>query len=406
MHIRDLTGGAVGEETVYAATIGWEDHDFPDRQLIFAFRAGGAVAPEPPADAFLAACFPLAAVFGERRVRIDGAPCPMLIDGLMTAHAVWAAWGGLPGAAPAIETWPRRHGIVDGERRGVVFLSGGVDGLHALWRNRRLYRRGDPAYIRDALLIHGFDIGKRAREPENEHFRLALRALEPVAAETGVQLIACRTNLRHLPEVPGFWTARHNGAALAAVGHAATSGPTMLFIGGTYPVATPVPMGSHPALDPLYSSQRVAVIHDGARFSRLDKVRDLARWPTAVAALRVCPANPAGRANCGRCEKCLTTRLELLVAGVEKTEALGPSLTPLELWRAVPPSASHRALRFQDLLPPLRARGLTALCDLLEERLAHYRARTAAETVWPGARFANDLADVLVEPAISIQDLG
>ncbi|HEX2711595.1 MAG TPA: hypothetical protein VHM88_05140, partial [Candidatus Acidoferrales bacterium] len=52
------------------------------------------------------------------------------------------------------------------ERRGVAFLSGGVDGLHMLMCNHRLYRREDPAYIRDALFIHGFDIGKRARDAE------------------------------------------------------------------------------------------------------------------------------------------------------------------------------------------------------------------------------------------------
>ena len=120
--------------------------------------------------------------------------------------------------------------------------------------------------------------------------------------------------MRHLPSKPGFWANRHNGAALAAVGHAATLGPAFLFIGGTYHVSNPVPVGSHPAVDGLFSSQRVTVIHDGSRFSRLEKVRELSRWPTALAALRVCPDNIGDRANCGQCEKCLRTRLELLAS--------------------------------------------------------------------------------------------
>ena len=241
--------------------------------------------------------------------------------------------------------------------------------------NRRLYRRDDPAYIHDALFVHGFDIGKRARDPENERYRMALRRLEPVAIEAGVRIISCHTNLRHLPSRPDFWEYRQSGAALAALGHVATIGPAFLFIGGTYPVADPVPMGSHPAVDGLFSSQRLTVIHDGARFSRLDKVRDLATWPTAIGALRVCPAGLGGQANCGRCEKCLCTRLELLAAGVEETAAFGPSLTAPELWEeTVPADVGECAIFYEDLLPALRGRGLDALCRILEERITAYRS--------------------------------
>ena len=254
-----------------------------------------------------------------------------------------------------------------------------------LMRNRQLYRPSDPAYIREAMFIHGFDIGKRSRKPENEHFRRALALLEPVAAEAGVRIIRCRTNLRHLPSKPGFWANRHNGAALAAVGHAAIHGPAFLFIGGTYHVANPVPVGSHPAVDGLFSTQRVTVIHDGSRFTRLDKVRDLARWPTALAALRVCPANVGDQPNCGQCEKCLRTRLELLAAGVEETTAFGPSLTPIELWNlAVPQPIGDRAIRYEDLLPTLRARGLSALCRVLEEKIVAYQGRVTEGVRWSG----------------------
>jgi hypothetical protein len=117
-------------------------------------------------------------------------------------------------------------------------------------------------------------------------------------------------------------------------------------------------------------------MHDGGRFSRLEKVRDLASWPTAIAALRVCPTRLEDGANCGRCEKCLRTRLELLAAGIDETSAFGPSLTPIGLWdEAVPAPTGHRAIMYEDLLPPLRARGLGAICRLLEEKIAAYRER-------------------------------
>ena len=380
MIIRNLAT-AVADTRINSAIIEWEDKAYPTQVLNFetadsAFRDARQLE-EPCADAFLAACFPLAALHGEARVRIEGRPCPMLVEGLRTAHAWWASWGGMPPHPPTIETLARgRRSEMTAPRRAVSCLSGVVDGLHMLMHNRRLYRQGDPAYIREALFIHGFDIGKRAHDPENERFDMALRRLEPVAAETGVRLVPCRTNLRHLPSKPDFWTYRHNGAALAAVGHSATLGPAFLFIAASHHVANPVPMGSHPAVDCLFSSHRVAVIHDGGRFSRLEKVRDLASWPTALAVLRVCPARLEDGANCGRCEKCLRTRLELLAAGVDQTSAFGPSLTPIELWdEAVPTPTGHRAIMYQDLLPPLQARGYSAICRMLEEKIVAYRER-------------------------------
>jgi hypothetical protein len=392
MIIRNLAIATRGDTRVTFATIVWEEQPFPEQVLAFEVLCRDANSDddatrqreEPCADAFLAACFPLAAVHGEARVRIEGHPCPMLVEGLRTAHAWWTSWGGISPRPPTIET-PDRGSAKSptGQRHAVSCLSGGVDGLHMLMQNRRIYHRSDPGYIREALFVHGFDIGKRASDPEYERFRMALRRLEPVAAEAGVRLIPCRTNLRHLPSKPDFWASRHNGAALAAVGHATILGLGFLFIGASHHVSRPVPMGSHPAVDGLFSSQRIAIIHDGGRFSRLEKVRDLVSWPTALEALRVCPARLEDGGNCGKCEKCLRTRLELLAVGVEQTSAFGPSLTPIELWEeAVPTPTSHRAIMYEDLLPALRARGLTALCRALEQRIVAYRERAGAEIGW------------------------
>ncbi|MBV9816174.1 MAG: hypothetical protein JO229_10550 [Alphaproteobacteria bacterium] len=375
MIIRDFGLIANSDARVISATVLWEDCGYPEQELTFETRGCelDRAASQVSADAFLTACFPLAAAHGEARIRIEARPCPMLVEGLYTAHAWWTSWGGMPFPMPAIETPGKGgRGTAASDPRGVAFLSGGVDSLHMLMRNHRLYREEDPAYIRDALFIHGFDIGKRARNAEEERFRIALRHLEPLAAEAGLRLISCRTNLRHLPSKPDFWYYRHNGAALAAVGHAAILGRAFLFIGASHDIANPVPIGSHPAVDGLFSSQRVTVIHDGARHARLEKVCELASWPTALAALRVCPANPGNDLNCGVCEKCLRTRLELLVAGVEETPALGPSLTPIELWDNLGP-VGDRAVTYEGLLAPLRARGLTALCELLERKIKAYR---------------------------------
>lgn len=386
MIIRDLGTVKSSEARAYSATVSWENHDHPAQELIFETSNIATEctqdADEPCADAFLAACYPLAAVHGEARVRIEGQPCPMLVEGLYTAHAWWTSWGGMPSAAPSIETSARsEHRTALGQRRGVAFLSGGVDGLHMLMQNHRRHRPDDPAYIRDVLFIHGFDIGKRARDPENARYEMIAQRLEPVLAECGLRLIKCGSNLRHLPSKPDFWEERHCGAALGAVGHAAVVGPAFLFVGASYPISGAVPWGSHPAVDSFLSSQRITLVHDGARFSRFEKVRDLASWPAALASLRVCAASAGLRANCGECEKFLRTRLELLAAGVAETEALGPSLISAEILNeAIRGPLGARLTFYKDLPGPLRARGYDDLSRVLEIKIAsEKRLGTAAD---------------------------
>src|SRR5215469_3529942 len=120
MLIRDLAVTSTGDVRISSATVVWEDRSFSDQVLTFEIQddisadgRGGDYAERsdgPSADAFLAACFPLAAVHGEARVRIEGQPCPMLVEGLRTVHAWWTSWGGMPTAAPEIETAPRGRG--------------------------------------------------------------------------------------------------------------------------------------------------------------------------------------------------------------------------------------------------------------------------------------------------------
>jgi hypothetical protein len=391
-----------------SASVTWEEHDFPREELSFEFSAATppgsreedrdsawlVAGDDIDADAFLAACFPLAAVHGEARVRAAGRACPMLIEGLRTAHCWWSLWGGMSRPEPKIETAGRARTGSGDRRHAIGFLSGGVDGLHTLMRNHQLYRRNDPAYISEVLFIHGFDIGKRRRDPQTAHYEAALRRLEPVAAEAGVRLIACRTNLRHLPTRPNFWEGRHMGAGLAAVAHAATFGPAYAFVGGSYSLHVPVPWGSHFAVDGLFSSQRVAVIHDGSRFTRLDKVRDLSAWPAALDVLRCCPAPTDAGGNCGRCEKCMRTRLELLAVGVEETNALGASCPPLALWDEIPASGVYERITFyEDVLPLLRERGYASLCHVIEQKIAEHERHARR----PSTSGANGSAEIALD---------
>src|SRR5262249_3176568 len=73
------------------------------------------------------------------------------------------------------------------------------------------------------------------------------------------------------------------------------------------------PAPSTPVSDPLLGCDTFPIVHDGAALGRLDKLRAIAGWETAISLLRVCIHDAARGGNCGRCHKCLLTAAELRV---------------------------------------------------------------------------------------------
>jgi copper chaperone CopZ len=80
-------------------------------------------------------------------------------------------------------------------------------------------------------------------------------------------------------------------------------------------VGKSVTRGSHPQLDPYWSSNAVEVSHHGANHSRGDKVTAKSGWPVTHKYLRVCYEDKVDGMNCGVCEKCVRTQLEFMAAG-------------------------------------------------------------------------------------------
>jgi len=79
------------------------------------------------------------------------------------------------------------------------------------------------------------------------------------------------------------------------------------------------PSGSHPLLDPLWSTESVGIVNDGAEATRIQKIQwQIARSDVALRHLRVCWENQDSDYNCGRCEKCIRTMVNLEIAGVLK----------------------------------------------------------------------------------------
>lgn len=147
---------------------------------------------------------------------------------------------------------------------------------------------------------------------------ILLRVQDSVAAvadATGKDWTMIRTNLRqHRLYRKSSWELNHGGA-LAFLGHLLERRIGTFLISSSVHEDHLAPWGSHPALDPLWSSRRMAIRHVGQETLRSEKLRRLVHHPVAAPLIRrhlqVCWESISERGNCGRCHKCVLTRINL-----------------------------------------------------------------------------------------------
>ncbi|WP_162603258.1 hypothetical protein [Rhodococcus oxybenzonivorans] len=232
------------------------------------------------------------------------------------------ALSNLPHAQRILRDWyPRRYSSVRveadevagsdaGSQRGVgCFFSGGVDSFHsAIAASER---------ITHLIFVHGFDI----KLSDVELAAKAEAGARNAAVALGKTLVVVRTNLRQLSDKARcLWGTDYHGAALATVAHSLSDHIHTALIPSSFQEADLHPWGTHPDLDPLWSSSAVRLEHYGTSLTRTEKIAFLARNDVAMDNLRVCWKNRDGKFNCGRCEKCVRTMVSLRAAdGASRT---------------------------------------------------------------------------------------
>lgn len=203
-------------------------------------------------------------------------------------------------ASPATRSSDGRPG------RTACFFTGGVDSFHTVVTRR--------AEIDALVFVHGFDLGTDPTHPLN---RTVSEHLRDAAAMLGLPLIEIVSDLQDVSAAAGVSWQDYHGAALATIAALLAPEYDRWLIPATTTYAEMYPLGSHPLLDPLWSTERVEIVHDGAWATRTEKIRTIAAEPAACRHLRVCYANVDGEYNCGRCEKCVRTGVGVRIAGVE-----------------------------------------------------------------------------------------
>src|SRR5207237_184203 len=179
--------------------------------------------------------------------------------------------------------------------------SGGLDSFYTLLKHRE--------EITHLILVHGFDMELRAVRRREQVANVLKRA----AADLGKPLIEVETNLRAFADRYVGWSEHYFGSALASVALLLSGVLGKVYVGASFTeeVSVPMPWGSHPHLDPLWSTEATKIVFDGMECGRPAKAARIADSEVALHSLRVCWESPDGTYNCGRCEKCLRTMVNL-----------------------------------------------------------------------------------------------
>lgn len=259
---------------------------------------------------WLAALLPLAVTL-KQPLRIA---LPVDARLLRQAHQImeiWRSW--YPGlAAVPIEADVRTEpapsaaqGDAGGTRTAALF-SGGVDSFFTALRPR------DETNFRISELVSvwGFDI---PLEHDAAIGRLR-RRFAAVADDLGVTFTDVATNLRATRWAQSNWATLAHGCALGGVALALEARYANVMVAATGGYRDLHPWGSHPLTDPLLSTSRTSVVHDGAAFTRTEKTMLLAASAVALRELRVCWRSQSDR-NCESCSKCYRTMLILELLG-------------------------------------------------------------------------------------------
>ena len=307
---------------------------------------------------FLVAAVLLPAMTTGGVLRIDGEISARFLANLPAIQKIYRGWNrslrpvNLVGCSPVVRA-------ARPETRVAAFFSGGVDSFYTLLKHRE--------EITDLIFVRGFDnIGL----DNTAFYERTSENIRKTASRMGKRIVEIETNLRPFLDACVDWGHFGHGTMLAAVGHLLSASFRRIYIASAFAYSALFPWGTHPELDPLWSSESLEFVHDGCEAARVEKVALLATSDAALQNLRVCWNPLRGERNCGRCEKCVRTMINLHVAGA--LERCTTFDSPLDLNRVARMTAETEGSRTFVLenLRALEGRPADeALCRSLRESL-------------------------------------
>ena len=371
MKISDFNITQDGDDIQANALVQFEDCDRGEKQIFIKTKKKYACDFTANPHAFLVGCLLPAIHLKEKRIFLDEEICPLLKESLNIAMAILKEWTRGQYQPLKIEAKikpdikPLQH------NKTGMFMSGGMDSLAALRLNRLNYPASHPGSVKDSFFLHGFDIGGVVERGMKYHvFERAKEAIYKITNDAKIELIPVYTNIRHLCDERALWLDSFFGAVLASIAHTFSSRLNMVFIGSSYDIPNLHPCGSHPLLDPEYSSYDMRIRHRDYELSRIEKIKIVSKWDAAFQNFRVCLANVPDLLNCGKCEKCVRTMTELTALGLlNKTRAFAENEITSEHISQFDITIRVRPPFYKPLIPLLKDQGRDDLAITIEKQL-------------------------------------
>jgi len=186
--------------------------------------------------------------------------------------------------------------------RTVSCFTGGVDSFYSLVTHPE---------VDGIVFVDGLDVPLT----EKSALKRVSKSNRGVARAMGIRYHRIESNVRYfLRHTDVGWGFEGHGAGLASIATLLSPRYGKFLIPSTHAESVQIKWGSHPDLDPLWSTKSTEVIHDGGAATRVGKVTRIAAEPLAQQFLRVCYMQHQ-QDNCGRCMKCLRTMATLELLG-------------------------------------------------------------------------------------------
>jgi hypothetical protein len=300
-----LGPGKTAGRTRLSATVSYDD-TASQEEYWYEVGEDAAGSLSESGNAWVAALLPLAVTLGEP-LRLGTAPVDAaLLENAARLMTIWKSW------YPSLSIVPIEADVRDSATpastptKTVSFLSGGIDSYCTA-----LVHREKAPIIDEFMIVHGFNIPLADREA----FAGMRAVLEKAAAHLGHPLVSVETNIKQTRLRVARWGQLFYGPALASVGLALEKRYANVIISASLNDAHLMPWGSHPLTDPLCSTSRTRILHDGTQFTRVEKTERVAQDRGLLNLVHVCAVSFSDR-DCGACHKCYLTMITLELFGL------------------------------------------------------------------------------------------
>ena len=310
-----------------------------------------------------------------RPLHVAGAVSRTLLANLEEFQDAWHSWMPEQYTPVAIIAEDEISDAQSEDDRSVVAYSGGLDSAYSMLvhvRGAAGRRTTAPAA---GVLIHGLDIALS----DQEAFKVAEQSARAALDTLDVPLATVTTNRRS--QLCHNWRMEHMAGIVAALNQFHGLANVAIVGSDEGYDKLDIPWSSNYVTNPLLSGTMRLRTEGGAK-TRTERLAFVASNSALAGSLRVCWENSDTGGNCGVCEKCVSTQLNYLAAGIE------------------PQGFSKQASWWRIAFAPVRSKG--DLYFLLESRRA--ANRRGLRGWWRLAASIAIIRHLAARPLLSILD--